>query len=667
MRPTHWLAFATITCLSAFLNLFQLQQNGFGNPYYTVAVESMSLHWHTFFFASFDPGGFVSVDKPPVGLWLQVLSIKLFGFSSLSLLMPQALEGVLAVALLFYLVRRHFGTLAATLAGLTLATTPVWVAMSRDNNLDVTLVLTLLLATWAINRAVETGYLRWLLLSMVLVGVGFNIKMLQAYLVLPALLLFYLLFARLTWRRRLLYLSGALIPLLLVSFAWVAAVDLTPSDQRPYVGSSQTNSELELALGYNGLGRLFQPNKGDPTKPATPRASHPSLALSQAWPWQIHNTAETTPPAKKALPPNPTGSPGLRRLFVGKLGTQASWLLLFAILGLPVLAWQRPWRRPQSAEVQALVFWGLWLLVVWSVLSISVHIQTYYTTMLAPALSVLTGVSMALLWRDYLRRPLRDWRGWMLPLFLPLAVIFQLTLLSEYPGWSSWLQPVLLTLVILSTLALIAFRLLRLLFHTWPRASRAALTCGLIALLFTPFTWSTVELTYPGNGGFPLAGPPAPTLQSTLNTFQHTQATISDKYRLTKNQQKLLDYLLAKRGKTPFLLSTLSTYDVIPFMLASGQAAMTLGGYNGTDPVFSLPRLVALIQQNSVRFFWLPFMYSLKHTGWIALGNTNAILENWIAGTCALISALSNPLPTHLRDRQVVYRLYDCALISGNA
>ena len=206
MRREHWLAFAGVIVLSAFLNLFQLQVNGW-NSYYAASVKSMLQNWHNFFFVAFDPNGFISIDKPPLGLWIQVLSAKIFGFTNLSLLLPQALEGILAVALLFYLVRRTFGTRAATLASLIMAITPVGVVMSRSSDVEVTLLLLLLLATWAIQRAVETGHLRWLLLSMFFVGLGFNVKMLEAYLILPALLLFYLLFVSHTWRSRLLYLT----------------------------------------------------------------------------------------------------------------------------------------------------------------------------------------------------------------------------------------------------------------------------------------------------------------------------------------------------------------------------------------------------------------------------------------------------------------------------
>src|SRR5437868_3208735 len=251
----HRLALAGITLISIFMNFFQLGANGYGS-YYPPAVRSMMDNWHNFFFASYDPGGFVTVDKPPVGFWFQVLSAKIFGFNAVSILLPQALAGVLSVLLLYYLVRRHFGVVAGLLAALALAITPISVVTNRNITIDSTLALFLLVGAWAVIRAAETGKLRWLLLSAVIVGIGFNIKMLEAYLVVPAFGLLYLLAAPKSIWKRIGHLALAGLVLLAVSFSWIAAVDLTPASQRPYVDSTQVNSELSLALGYNGIERL---------------------------------------------------------------------------------------------------------------------------------------------------------------------------------------------------------------------------------------------------------------------------------------------------------------------------------------------------------------------------------------------------------------------------
>ncbi|HET8911662.1 MAG TPA: glycosyltransferase family 39 protein, partial [Ktedonobacteraceae bacterium] len=189
------IALGAIVLLSIFMNFFQLGQNGYGNLYYASGIRSMTDSWHNFFFVSFDPGGFVTIDKPPLGFWLQTISAKIFGFTPFSIFLPQALCGVLAVLFLYYLVQRHFGVMAGLLAALALAVSPISVVTNRNNTIDSTLALALLLSAWAVMRAAESGRLRWLALSAVFVGLGFNIKMAEAYLLLPALILTYLLCA----------------------------------------------------------------------------------------------------------------------------------------------------------------------------------------------------------------------------------------------------------------------------------------------------------------------------------------------------------------------------------------------------------------------------------------------------------------------------------------
>src|SRR5579883_2072049 len=257
--PRLWqrLGLGAVMLVSIFMNFYQLGQNGFGNLYYAAGVQSMADSLHNFFFVSFDPGGFVTLDKPPLGFWLQVASVKVFGFTPFAIFFPQALAGVLSVLLLYHLVRRHFGVVAGLLAALALAVSPISVVTNRNNTIDSTLVLTMLLGAWTVMKAAETGKWRWLMLTAVLVGLGFNIKMLEAYLVVPAYGLLYLLASPRRLRMRILQLLVAALVMLTVSLSWAVAVDLTPASQRPYVGSSQDNSELSLALGYNGVQRLL--------------------------------------------------------------------------------------------------------------------------------------------------------------------------------------------------------------------------------------------------------------------------------------------------------------------------------------------------------------------------------------------------------------------------
>ncbi len=252
------LALTAILLLAAVLRLWRLDQNGFGNEYYTAGVRSMSAGWHNLLYHAFDPAGFLSVDKPPVATWIQVAAVKLVGFYGLTVLVPQVLEGLAAVWLVYHLVQRRFGPRAGLLAALFLAVTPVSVAVDRSSITESCLLLILLLAAWALTRAAETGSRRCLLLAMALIGVAFNVKMLAAFVVLPTFALVYFLGAPVGLRRRLLDLTLAGLVLALVSVSWVTVFDLTPRDKRPYAGTTDSNSMLELTVGPYGIGRFVR-------------------------------------------------------------------------------------------------------------------------------------------------------------------------------------------------------------------------------------------------------------------------------------------------------------------------------------------------------------------------------------------------------------------------
>lgn len=252
-----------IIALGAFLRFYQLGTYTIGNTYYAAAVKSMLTSWHNFFFVSFEPGGSVTVDKPPLGFWVQAVSAYIFGVNGFALAFPQALAGTLSIPVLYHLVRKYFGIWAGLIAALVLALVPITIATERNNTIDGLLVFVLLLAAWAFSKATETGKTRHLLLGAFLVGLGFNIKMLQAYMVLPSFYALYFFGARNAWWKRILQLGAATVVLLAVSFAWVIAVDLTPADQRPYIGSSENNTVMELIVGHNGLSRLgLNDNRG---------------------------------------------------------------------------------------------------------------------------------------------------------------------------------------------------------------------------------------------------------------------------------------------------------------------------------------------------------------------------------------------------------------------
>ena len=246
-----------IMALSFGLHMYNIQSIGDANAYYTAAVESMLKSWHNFFFVAAEPGGSVTVDKPPLGLWIEAIFAYFLGVSGFSVSLPNILAGVLGIPVLYHLVKRYMGELAGLIAALVMAFTPVYVATNRNNTMDGLLVFFLLLAAWAFIKATEAGKLRWVLLGAFIVGLGFNIKMLQALLPLPAFYALYFLGSREGWLRKLFNLGIATILLAAVSLSWALVVDSVPVNQRPYIGSSGDNTVMGLITGHNGTSRLF--------------------------------------------------------------------------------------------------------------------------------------------------------------------------------------------------------------------------------------------------------------------------------------------------------------------------------------------------------------------------------------------------------------------------
>jgi 4-amino-4-deoxy-L-arabinose transferase-like glycosyltransferase len=655
--PWRWLALGVVLLIAVFLNFFQLTANGFGNLYYAAAVKSMLTSWHTFFFVSFDAGGFVSVDKPPVDLWLQTASAKLFGFSPFSVLLPQALAGLLSVALLYFLVQRTFGVLAGLLAALALALTPISVVANRANIVDSLLVLTVLAAAWAVSKAAETGRLRWLLLCAALVGLGFNIKMLEAYLVVPAFALVYLLGAPRRWLTRLGQLALAGVALLVVSFSWAEAVDLTPASQRPYVGSSAANSEVQLALGYNGIDRLlgFVRFGSRPTGAANPLSAFARGFMS-----------------------GENGAPGPFRLLNQQLGGQVSWLLPLAVIGLLVICWRlrprrppegwRAWRpMPLNREEQGVMLWGMWLLTQVVFFSVAGFFHAYYLVMLAPAICALFGIGVLALWAEYRRS---GWQGWLLPAALVVTALVQARLVAAAGGWNGWLGPLVVALCLASACALVIARLANqqrlpvwlqrwgtsLRESVWQRFgvrltnslafSAAIAALGVFALLLAPTAWSIVSVQH-SSGMLPIAGPPR---QNGLF------AGLGNLRLQAQADPKLIDYLEAHQGDARYLVATPSAIQAAPIILATNQPVMAMGGFAGSDPILTPASLAKLVQQGEVRFFLLasnplqglspaqiaklsPEMRELIEAfgGGRGRAGVQSALTNWVTSHCAAV------------------------------
>ncbi len=258
----HIIALAFIGILSFGLNFYAISNYGTGNEYYAASVKSMTQSFSNFFFVSFDPAGMVSVDKPPLGLWMQAISVLIFGYHGWAMLLPQALAGTASCLLIYDLTAKWFGRPAGLISSLVFALTPVVVVVSRNNTMDMQLIFVLLLSTWFLFKSIESGKRYWLFLTALFVGLGFNIKMLQAYMILPAIVITYLIFAKGKFSKKLLAGIISVVIMLGISFSWVVAVELTPSTNRPYVDSTSTNSMLELITGHNGTERLFGQESG---------------------------------------------------------------------------------------------------------------------------------------------------------------------------------------------------------------------------------------------------------------------------------------------------------------------------------------------------------------------------------------------------------------------
>jgi 4-amino-4-deoxy-L-arabinose transferase-like glycosyltransferase len=629
--PPLWprLALAVVMLVSIFMNFFQLGQNGFANLYYAAAIRSMLDSWHNFLFVSFDPGGFVSIDKPPLGFWLQAASAKIFGFTPFSIFLPQALAGVLSVLLLYHLVRRHFGVIAGLLAALALAISPMSVVTNRNNTIDSTLVLVMLLGAWAVLRAAETGKLRWLLLCAVFAGLGFNIKMLEAYLVVPAYGLLYLLAAPRRIRVRIVHLVVAALLMLTISLSWAVAVDLTPAASRPYVGSSQDNSEVSLALGYNGIQRLlgqFGFGKASSTSGNTTRQFPPAGAGSGTF-----NGRNFPQPGAGGSSQTPqgfgnggsgngggmfnTGNPGLLRLFNEPLGGQIVWLLPMALLGMLALAWQRRPRFREDRQQQSLILWGTWLLTMAVFFSVATFFHQYYLSTLAPAICALFGIGVVVMWQDYRRS---GWRGWLLPLALLLTALEQIHIIVSNPSWGTWLIPLIAIPCALAAVILFAARLMPHL-RLNARILAPTLCVGLLALMLTSAVWSTIPVLADEASSLPVAGASG---QSGVGLGGRGTADTA-----------LIRYLEAHRGSAKYLVAVASSNEADAIILETNQPVMALGGFSGSDPILTTAQLATLVKNGTVRYFLL------NGSGGGGPGGGQSTLISWITQHGKVVSS----------------------------
>ncbi len=460
------LQLGTLLVGTALLYLVALDRSGWANTFYSAAVQAGTKSWKAFFFGSSDASNFITVDKPPLSLWPMEIAARLFGLSSWTVLVPQALEGVASVALLYGAVRRCFGARAGLVAGALLAITPAATLMFRYNNPDALLVLLLTGAAYCTVRALENGRTRWVVAVGVLVGTGFLTKYLQAFLVLPAIAGVYLLAAPVRLRRRLWQLAASGVALVVSSGWWLAVVELVPARDRPFIGGSQDNNVFNLIFGYNGFGRIAGKETGSVTGNAGGAA---------VW-----------------------GPTGWDRLFLPSMGGQISWLIPAALLlGAGALVAIGRTDRIDRRRA-ALLLWGGTLLVTGLVFSYAKGIiHPYYTVALAPAIGALVAMSVAVLW------PLRSalWVRSVLALAVLSSAAWSFVLLDRSPSFLPWLRCVVVIAGGAGAALLLAGRAIA------RRAALAGIALAALAGIAGPLAYSLDTAATASTGSLPSAGP----------------------------------------------------------------------------------------------------------------------------------------------------------------
>ncbi len=458
-----------LVALTGVLDLWNLSINGWANTYYSAAVRSMSTSWHDFLFASLDKSGLMTVDKPPLALWVQALSVRVFGFHPLSILVPEALMGIAAVGLLYDLVARRFGRAAGFVAGLALATTPITVAVARHNNPDELLVLCSVAALWAALRGLDTGKTRWLVLCGALIGLGFETKMAVALMIVPGIAAAWMWVAPRGRMKAFRQLLAGGMALVLTGGAWPLLVTLTPAADRPWISGTADNSIWSLIFGYNGLSRVAGQSGG--------------------------------PGGNGGFAGTMFGGPtGVFRLLGSALGDQAGWLLGFSLVaGVALLVLTRLRRRDSRTG---------WLIAIGGAFVVSAVVfsfargifHPYYVSFLAPFAAALVGAGAGLMLP---RRFGGVGEGRSARAIAPLAIaggaVTELVVLGETGGALSWAVP----LVIVAASGCAAVLALRI--DARPRA--ALVGVALAALLAAPATWAAETLGHATSSTFPMGGP----------------------------------------------------------------------------------------------------------------------------------------------------------------
>ncbi|MFE4229417.1 ArnT family glycosyltransferase [Arthrobacter sp. NPDC056886] len=603
LRPK--LELAALLLATAVLYLWNLGASGWANAFYSAAAQAGSQDWAAWFFGSSDAANAITVDKPPASLWVMGLSVRIFGLSSWSVLVPQALMGVGTVWLLYFAVRRaaapatadaRLAHRAGLLAGAVMALTPVAVLMFRFNNPDALLVLLMTAAAYAVLRSIEDARLRWLLFAGVLLGFGFLTKQLQVLLVVPGFAVAYLLAAPPTAGRRILHLLGAGAAMAVAAGWWLAAVELIPAANRPYIGGSQNNSILELTLGYNGLGRL----NGDETG---------SVGGSNGW-----------------------GTPGLFRLFNSEFGGQIAWLLPSVLLLGAGLLWLGR-RAPRTDAVRAsVVIWGSWVAVTGLTFSFMAGIiHPYYMVALAPGIAGLAGLGGVLLWQ----RRYQPVAAAVLAVAIVAAGAMAAVLLGRTAGYLPWLRWVALLGSLAAAALVLAAAAPGIKWVKGPGTkvpgimARTTATLAVVAALAGPLAYSLSTASTAHSGSIVSAGPAVsgrggaglpPSLGGATGgglggaTAVNGTGTgrgpgaggaggMGGLLGASTPSAALVTALRTDAGAYTWAAAVVGSNNAAGYQLATQLPVMAVGGFNGTDPAPTLAQFQQYVADGKIHYF----------------------------------------------------------------
>ena len=544
-----------LLALTGALYLFGALHNGMANSYYAAAVQAASQDWTAWLFGSLDAANYVSVDKPPLATMVMGLSARLFGFSSFSMLLPSVLAGVGSVWLVYAAVKRQFGFISAAIAGMVLAMTPVAALMFGFNNPDAILTLMLTASGYAFLRSLEGKRpLLWLGLAGLFTGLAFNTKMLQGLMVLPAIVLVYLVFAKPPIVTRFLHMMFAGVITTMSTLWWSVLVWLTPAGSRPWVGSTNDNNIWSLIFGYNGFGRLLGGRGGG----GGPGGGHGPGGMGFG------------------------GQTGIFRIFNSDFGPNIAWLLVLALAGGGLLLWILHKTPRTNRGRAAVIFWMLWLLihiVIFNMTSGVIH--PYYVVVMAPAVAALVGISLSFLWGAYTRcKPY----AWLLPVLVGVTAVTTVIILG-YAGTMTWLMWIVGLLGLAGMIGLLVN-----LYTPRRWLQNLAIVTALSACTLAPTVYTLATVNVAHTGSIPTAGSSSTAMRGSNNETSQADS-------------QLVQYLLRHQNGARWLVAVASANESAAIQLTSDQPVMAVGGFNGSDTPLTLEQFKQLVRDGKVNYY----------------------------------------------------------------